>query len=257
MNTETMSLPKARYQVELVKEGRSRFYRAWGEGWERKLQGTTGISGMMDDGKSYGFAKSAACITAGEIRSRLMRFGAEPVILEPDVVDAICGGAEKAYQQVWGSKRDRGTDYHAMLEARIKGTPCEFTEDFEEIWTALEAKLRLEGVDLVAAEVPAASLNYGFATKMDGVGRMMGDWGVCDWKFAKMINAEHFFQVGGGSAQAFTETYEAVAKWAKVFRWDFDGKFWEVKTVNNTQAALRGLLALRDVKSIVEGDLYV
>jgi hypothetical protein len=255
---ETTAL-KPLYKVELVTEKRKRYYQATAldGSWQYRFQGTTGISGMLDDGKSHGFASSAAKITRAKAMENLLSIGADPVILEPDFVNNVLNGCEKHYLKEWGFKRDRGSMYHEMLEKKINGEAFESTPEFDYIWASLQDKLMEHSVDILSAEVPCASIIHKFGTKIDGVGRSMGDYGVLDWKFARFISSEHYFQVGGGSAQAFTETYGVPAKWAKVFRWDFDSKFWEVATVKDTSKALRGLLGLLDVKTQIEEGLYV
>lgn len=253
------TLPNPLYRVELVKEGRKRFYQATAHdgSWQHNYQGTTGISGMLDDGKSFGFAKAASGIAVEAVRAKLLKVGPEPIVLEPEVIDGLLAGCATAYQKEWNAKRDRGTDYHELLEARFRGLPYTTTPDFEEMWAKLQDKLHAEAIDIVSAEVPCASIIHKFGTKVDGVGKLMGDWGVVDWKTSRFTSSEHFFQVGGGSAQAFTETYGVTAKWAKILRWDFAGKYWEVKTIINLERALSGLLALRQVKDTIEEELFI
>lgn len=241
--TEVSALPLPLYKVELVKDGRKRYYEATSKDGLLlgRFQGATGISGMLDDGKSNGFAKAAAKIAADSLKAKFNGPGGLAV--------ADFALAETEYLRQWAGKRDRGTDYHDLLEKRISGLPYTTTVDFEEMWGKLQKTLHQQQIDLLTAEAPCASLLYGFGTKIDAVGRMMGDIGVIDWKTSKFISKEYFLQVGGASAQSFTETYGTPAKWAKIFRWDFASKYWEVKDCN-LERDLRGFLAARHLKDV-------
>jgi hypothetical protein len=251
---------KPLYKVELVKKGRSRYYQATAHNgsWSYKFPGTTSITDIVGGQKTRALMSWAVRVGMEALSDELSKYGSDMVLLEPERIEAWKALVKGAYTKKKDAAADRGTLYHSYLETWGKGLPLpeDAPSEFLEALESLKTKLHQDGVDLIGAEVPVASLDYQVGGLVDATAIRMGDYGIIDWKFASFMSPDYALQVGGSYARAATETFGVPFKWARIYRYDLASKFWDAQTIMNTDLALEGFLAAKKLKEIIEGDLY-
>jgi hypothetical protein len=205
------------------------------------LKSVTGILQVLDKPALVGWAAREA---AGYFKAELLRLGSRA--LTPETLDQIAKDAAGAHRRKAKDAADLGTQVHALCEAIIKGNepadiPAELTEPARDF-----KRWRMQSdIEIVALELPVASLEHRFGGRLDAVGysATRGGLGIVDLKTSSgFYGNEYSYQVGG-YAVALAEQYGIAVSWAEIVRFGKKPPYdSEGRPVTNLSAAIQGFL---------------
>lgn len=248
---ETMLKPK--YQVDLVVERRSHFYRVNLPSGEILLPGVTGVLSIISKPALVPWAKKVALES---VRKELMDIGPEPKIMEPDFIDSIIAGAKKRPDEEKDKAADYGTRLHEYADKVIKGTfPGDVDDDLKNSVLAFKDWLS-SGVEIVAGDTPVASVENGYGGKFDAVAKKNGEYGIIDIKTSNACYDEYALQVAA-YAKAAEETYGVPFTWAAIVRFGKTSPDYEVKNVANIAKAFEAFIAAKRLRDTLADGLFL
>jgi hypothetical protein len=253
METETLS---ARYPVELVAKGRAHYYKVTHAGREMLLPGVTGILAMIGGDKTQkliGWAKKEAL---GSVERELRAFGADPVVMEPEVISGIIERAKKKPTEVLDAAADYGTRLHDYCDRIIKGLPVSPDDDLAHSALAFKDWFSAQHIEVLMGDTAVASLDHGYGGKFDAIGVKDGKLGIVDFKTSNGIREDYALQVAA-YARAAQETYGANFDWGLIVRFSKTSQDYEIKWVKDMDRAFDGFYAAKTLKEIITGELYV
>lgn len=164
----------------------------------------------------------AAKMAANYFYAEVMRLGTKALV--PAELARIAKDAQDAHRKIAKEAADLGNACHDAFEAIIFGEPLEaYPKELEQPIAAFKEWRLGPGADieLVASEVPLASVEHGFGGRLDVVGysAARGGWGIVDYKTSSgFYGNEYAYQVAGGYAIAVEEQYGIDVRWAEIIR---------------------------------------
>jgi len=205
------------------------------------FKSVTGILQVLDKPALVGWS---ARESANYFKAELLRLGRNA--LDPAMLDQIAKDAAGAHRRKSKDAADLGTRVHGLCEAIIKGEePADIPAELAE--PALDFKRwRMQSdIELVALELPVASLEHRFGGRIDAVGysATRGGLGIVDLKTSSgFYGNEYSYQVGGYAA-ALAEQYGIKVAWAEIVRFGKKPPYdSEGRPVTDLPAAIQGFL---------------
>ncbi|MCX5786078.1 MAG: PD-(D/E)XK nuclease family protein [Elusimicrobia bacterium] len=183
---------------------------------------------------------------ANYFKTELLRLGR--TALDPAMLDQIAKDAAGAHRRKANDAADLGSKCHEIFQAIIQGKEPEMIPN-ELVEPTLDFKRwRMQSdIEIVALELPVASLDYRFGGRLDAVGhsKTRGGFGIVDYKTSKSLEYgnEYSYQVGGYAA-ALREQYGIDVVWGEIVRFGKTAPFTsESRAVTDLPAATAGFLS--------------
>jgi len=207
------------------------------------LKSVTGILQVLNKPALIGWAAREA---ANYFKAELLRLGR--TALDPAMLDQMAKDAAGAHRRKAKDAADLGSKCHEIFQTIIQGKEPEMIPS-ELVEPTLDFKRwRMQSdIEIVALELPVASLEYRFGGRLDAVGhsKTRGGFGIVDYKTSKSLEYgnEYSYQVGGYAA-ALSEQYGIDVAWAEIVRFGKTAPFdSEARAVTDLPAATAGFLS--------------
>lgn len=240
---------KPNYTVELVKEGKARYYRVG----DQHLPGVTSILSVINKPFLVPWSRKVALEQA---RQELLSYGSDPVILEPDMVNKIIDGARKRPDHVRDDAANFGTRIHAYADRVIKGEPLgDVDKDLENAVLGFRDWFKDSGIKIVSGDTKVASLKHGYGGSFDALGVIDGQYVVIDLKSSNGCWPEYCLQVAA-YAEATWETYSIRPEKGLILRLGKTSPDYEAKWLKSLPPAFAGFLAAKMLKQTMDQELY-
>lgn len=254
-----MKLPTPTYTVD-DPDGNHRYRIVDGNNVVEKLASVTGILGSIAKPALYAWYAKMAC---EQIESRLKAMVGSDVKLTDEWIAEVIAEGRKRPNVVRDEAAELGTAAHAAFEAILNGVEPTAPDAIKQTLTEFKTWFKSTDTEIVAQELPVASLKYHYGGRIDAIGYRDGKWGILDWKTSTGIYPEMAFQVGGGYAIAVEEQYGIKVEWADIVRFPKKEPWGtEVKPVKALPLARQGFLAalaltrLNNVESVLGEPTY-
>lgn len=256
-NTDLGTIPNPLYRVELVKEGRKRFYQATAHdgSWQHNYPGVTGTLAIIGGEKTQKLIGWAKKESLASVKRELLRMGPNPVLLEPDTIDGIISRASKKPKDILEAAADYGTRLHDHCDRVIKGLPVSPEDDLEHSVLAFQDWFKASGLKIVLGDTAVASITHSYGGKFDAVAVKDGCYVIIDFKTSSGIREEAALQAAA-YGKAFEETYGLPAPLGLIVRFDKTTPTFETKWVKNMDDSFNGFLAAKNLQQIVTGELF-
>ena len=203
------------------------------------------VTGVLEVIAKPALINWAAREASGYFKGELLRLGARA--LDVATLEQIARDAAMAHRRKAKDAADLGTACHDAFEAIIHGKePAALPPELVEPVKAFKTYRLQSDVEIVATEVPVASLRHRYGGRLDFIGysESRGGWGIGDYKTSSgFYGNEYAYQAGGGYAAAVEEQYGLDIAWAEIARFSKKPPYEsEARPVTDVRAAIAGFL---------------
>lgn len=260
-NKESRENMKPKYNVELIKKGRSRYY---------EVTNAPGVEGSLKYGSVSScltviakpalipWAKKEALLSVeSELKRRMKNKDKARITLNDVWISEMLLAAKKQPDKIKDDAAEFGTQSHDYIEKIINGKDLKVPEKFSGPVEAFKEWWIGSGMEFVMAETSVASVNYGYGGRLDAVGMRHGHYVLLDWKTGNGIYDEAALQVGA-YANALKETYGIEVKEAIIVR--FGKKLpieFEVKELMDIDQSFNGFLVAKQLKENLKRSQFI
>lgn len=232
-----ITLPSAKYTVDLLVKGNSHHYRI--DGKETLYPGSTTVLEVISKPALIPWAAKEA---ANKIKAYLMKHATGRKLTQKEIIHLVDEG-RKAHIEIKEAAADVGTRAHKAINAVIDGGEMKIEDD---IRPAVEGFLKFVGeinIKIEHGDRKIASVKYGYGGSLDALGIENEKFVIVDFKTSPRIYQEHSLQVAS-YAQAFMETYDlSYLPEAYILRLGRNEPEFEFRKVPSVKDCLRGFLS--------------
>lgn len=254
----SLKLPDPLYKVKLVNDDTGRYYSVEADGRNYRFEGVTSILNHIPKPWLGPWMKKAAL---ENVRKKLLSYGSDPVILEPDLIEEIIKAGKAEPDKIKDTAGDFGTRAHKIFNDLIiarntAGAVVHIPDEFMDCVAGFNDWLNKTGIEVVAGEVPIANIFHQYGGSLDAVGVRDGLCGILDWKTSNQFSTSFALQVAAYGVGLF-HTYKIMPKWAIIVKFDKEKPKYEIKEVKDLDVAFVAFLRVKEMKEALELEHYL
>lgn len=195
------------------------------------------------------------------VRQELSSFSGQTVRVTPEWIDELMARSRREPERIASEAADVGTRAHDAIFKLSQGIEPQMDAEIIPCVEAFSEWKSKAGIEIEAGEVRVASLKYGYAGTLDGIGRKNGELILLDWKTSKAIYREYAMQVAA-YCKAWEEMFGESPKEAIILRFPKEGPGdpnwtpFESKTVKDIDLAFSAFLAAKQIYDGQHADFF-